>query len=113
MNERNWRKIGSSKLTKSDIMVAGVFSTRNEACLSKIYFVISWKERKLTKEILIVKNISPGFIGGIDMMKECGVFLAEINMIDASDVGKKHDDLERIHRALKGVSDPKNARLKS
>ena len=74
MDERNWPKIGSPKLTKSDIMLAGVFSTRNEACLGKIYIVILWKERKLTKEILIVNNISPGFIGGIDMMKECGVF---------------------------------------
>ena len=27
MDERNWRKIGSPKLTKSDIILAGVFST--------------------------------------------------------------------------------------
>ena len=45
------------------------------------------------------------------MMKECRVLLAEINMIDSSDVGKKHDDLERIHRALNGVSDLKNSKI--
>ena len=100
MYERNWRKVGSPRLTKSDIILTGVFSTRNDASLGMIHIVISKKERKLTKEILIIKNNSTGFTSGIDMMRECEVFLAEINMIDASDVGKKHDDLERLSLSI-------------
>ena len=91
MSEDNWHRIGRPDMQRSDIKLSGVFSTSPEMCLGKIYVDILWDGVKGKKGIVIVRNISPGFIGGIDMMRMCGIGLTEVNTIDTSDVELKLD----------------------
>lgn len=105
MSENNWIRIGAPSMIKSEVRLSGVFSSNHESCLGKIFIQIVWKNKPLMKEILVVKSISPGFIGGIDMMKLCGVFLAEVKLIDSSEVNTTYTDCDRIKTALNYVAD--------
>ena len=111
MSENNWYRIGRPDMQRSDIKLSGVFSTSPEMCLGKIYVDILWDGVKGKKGIVIVRNISPGFIGGIDMMRMCGIGLTEVNTIDTSDVELKFNNRDRITAALRSLIDKSNLPL--
>ena len=60
----------------------------------------TWNQKTKIITVVVVKEIKPEFIGGIDTMKEFGVKLVKINNIETSLINKIYTDKERINKAL-------------
>ena len=69
MSERSWRKIGKPSLRESMIELCGVFSTGMEKPIGSMTIEADWKGKKRVINVIIVKDIRPDFIGGVDTME--------------------------------------------
>ena len=100
MSERSWRKIGKPSLRESMIELCGVFSTGMEKPIGSMTIEADWKGKKRVINVIIVKDIRPDFIGGVDTMERFGIQLVEIDNIESSSIGRSHTDAEREEKAL-------------
>ena len=98
MNEKSWIKIGRPKLYDSKITICGVFPG-SQRPMGRTRVDVEWNNKSKNIEILIIKEISPGFIGGVDTMKAFGVRLVNINNIETGMTTNLFTDVERSQKA--------------
>jgi len=111
MNKECWEKIGKPHLSDTNIMLSGVFSKMSEKPMGSVSVNVKWNGKLRLVNVLIVPEIYPHFIGGIDIMKSFGIKLVEINNIDTSTIKNNFSDAERIRVALNCFNDHKNSTL--
>ena len=111
MSERIWIKVGRPILKQSVISLCGVFSTGMERPLGMMTIEADWNGKNRQINVIVVKDIRPDFIGGVDTMEKFGIQLVEIDIIDASLVGKTYLDSQREEKALTMLGHHKNEKL--
>lgn len=57
-----------------------------------------WRAKERFIDVIIVKNIYAGFIGGINMMKTIFIVLAETKTIESEDFTENMDGKERVYK---------------
>ena len=95
-----WERIGSPRLERSNITLCGVFTTGGEQPVGCMTIEAKWNQKIRKIKIIVVEDIKPNFIGGVDTMKEFGVKLIQVNNIEASLINKIHTNEERANKAL-------------
>lgn len=111
MSEKSWTKIGKPRLKQSTISLCGVFSTGMERPLGAMTIEADWNGKKRIINVIVVKDIRPDFIGGVDTMERFGIRLVEVDNIEASQVGRTYVDSQREEKALLMLGDRKNEQL--
>jgi predicted aspartyl protease len=110
MNERTWKKIGSPKLDTSNLIICGVFPG-GKAPLGQTKIDVEWNKKRRNINVLIIKEISPGFIGGVDTMKAFGIRLMEINNIETDSMKMNITDKDRIQKAKLEIAKDGNEKI--
>ena len=110
MNEKTWIKIGSPKLDRSCVTICGVFPGSKRP-MGRSKLDIEWNGKRRNIDVLIIRDINPGFIGGVDTMKAFGVKLMEVNNIEFELTGKTWTDKDRITKAKSTMIHEGNQRV--
>ena len=111
MSESSWTKVGRPRLTPSNISLCGVFSAGMERPLGEMTIEANWSEKNRIINVIVVKDIRPDFIGGVDTMEKFGIRLVEIDNIEASLVGRSYENKQREMKALEMLGNRKDEDL--
>ena len=111
MSESSWTKVGRPRLTPSNISLCGVFSAGMERPLGEMTIEANWSEKNRIINVIVVKDIRPDFIGGVDTMEKFGIRLVEIDNIEASLVGRSYENKQRETKALEMLGNRKDEDL--
>lgn len=112
MSESYWKQLGSPKLNISNVLLSGVFSVGGERPLGVYKTNIAWSGKIKQVDIIVVKRLQPNFIGGVDIMREFGIQLVQVNNIESTDVQKEISLSDRINYATRIFQDQPSMRLR-
>lgn len=114
ISKHMWSKIGSPIMKNYEMSVAGVFG-RSQQVLGICKLSLEWNNLVKTINAIIMEKITPHFIAGVDIMKECQVSLQFGDFVQCvSKDGGKWSDSDRqkkIHESIKDLET--NFNLKS
>ena len=108
MAKNLWKRIGSPTLQQSQLILCGVFSTSGEQPIGSLTIPVTWSQKTREIMIIIVKDIKPEFIGGVDTMEKFGIELREVHNIEATLINKVHTNEERTNRGLLALKGQQN-----
>ena len=114
MSEAIWKKCGSPVLKPLDISLRGAFGNKPISCLGDFTTSIGWNELCQKVKVIVVRDISPSFVGGMNLILAFNIKLVtdtSIALIDSDEVGVSYSDTERCQRALDVFGTNSNPKL--
>lgn len=98
MNEETWTKIGKPRLDVSDLTICGVFPGSKKP-LGRTSVEVIWNKKKRIIGVVVIRDIRPGFIGGVDTMAAFGIQLVEVKSIEDRSIQKNICNKDRLSKA--------------
>lgn len=103
MSEGNWRKCGCPALKQSPISLKGAFGVKSVACVGEFIAKVRWNGMSRDVQIMIVRDISPSFVGGMNLIRSFGMTLGQtcpMTPIASECVGIRYSNTDRSKRAM-------------
>ena len=100
ISEDVWEKMNQPRLEKSIIRVQGAFGHDGEQCMGKVSVILKWGSDSKQVELCVFKQIRPNFIIGVDILKQFGMELKKVMILNSKIINLEDTTREEKHQEI-------------
>jgi hypothetical protein len=102
-----WKKIKQPNLLKSNIVLNGAFSS-GRIPLGRCRISLLWNKKLYSICVVVINDINPDFIAGMDLITKIGYGIKPISNIDSKTVSIKANNEMRMQKLLDRINGSNN-----